>query len=1014
MFLYRYLFLLFIAVFCYGHEDQLKFDHLTVEDGLSQGTVYAILQDNRGFMWFGTRFGLNRYDGYNFRSFNNDPNDLNSLPGHRVLGLLEDHNGSLWVATEMGGVARYNRNTENFTNFRHDATDPGSLSSNLTITLFEDSEQTLWVGTQQGLNRLDKDQLEFEKYFHVEGDSSTLSSSHISAIAEIMPGTLLLGLGNGSLATLNLLSGKITNIQNGLFHPSRSGTRPITSITKDRDHDYLWLSRYGFGLVRYDFKDGILNHYKQATNSYNAVGANFLYSIAQDQMGQLWLGSVSGLTVFDPKTEAFSFNVHDDQNPGSINDEIIQSCFIDEQGLVWAGSESKGINIYKPKQIRFEHIRYDVDNPQGPSANSVYSLAEDQGGDIWFTTMPGGTNRFNPVSGTYRYYQTDDSKPVWSLNYAMQVMIDQTGMAWMGSAAAGLSEVDPASGTRLSLYFNRASDPMSLSESNILSITERRNGTIWVGTKNKGLNRFNRETNNFTRFQYDPNDSSSISGDRIYVLLEDHADVLWIGTAKGGLNRFQAGTESFTAYKYAIDDDNCIGSNCVLTLHEDSRNNLWIGTRGGGLNKLDSTRQTFSTLDIGFDNIDIIVYKILEDDHGFLWLSTNNGIIKVDPEQGFLNRYTLIDGLQGTEFFYNSGLKDSQGYLYFGGANGFNRFHPDSILNNNHIPPVVITNLKINYTDVPIGEMSDGRTVLSKSITETNKIILSHLDRTITFTYSALDYSDTERNRFAYMLENFDDSWVDAGANHQVSYMNLEPGDYIFRVKASNNDGLWNEAGVSLAISILPPFWETWWFKLVSSLGLIVMILIYVRLRMKHMELEKKKLEALVIERTAELKLEIEERQRVETEKMQLKVDHLRRELVSQSICVTEKQEIMNNLFKELKDIQKMDANEMRERFNGVVRYFKNLFKSDQDWGEFEKWFTEVHTDFFENLRRDHSELSQREVKVCALLRLNLSSKEIANLLNVQLNTVEIYRHRIRKKINLPTEANLNQYFARI
>ena len=477
------------------------------------------------------------------------------------------------------------------------------------------------------------------------------------------------------------------------------------------------------------------------------------------------------------------------------------------------------------------------------------------------------------------------------------------------------------------------------------------------------------------------------------------------------MNRFHPGTESFASFTYSIDDDNCLGSNNVLTLHEDSRNNLWIGTRGGGLNKLDSARQTFSTLDIGFDNIDIIVYKILEDDHGFLWISTNIGIIKVDPEQGFLNRYTLIDGLQGPEFFYNSGLKDSRGNLYFGGPNGFNRFNPDSVWNNPHVPPVVITNFKINYDEVPVGMMQDGRSILTRSITETKSITVGPQDKIISFTYTSLDFSDPQRNRFAYKLDNFDDDWIQVGSDRSVTYTSLDAGEYTLQVKASNNDGLWNEEGVSIAITVLPPFWQTWWFRLVSSLVLIVVILIYVQLRFRSIEAEKRKLEKLVIERTAELKLEIEERQRVESEKMQLKVDHLKRELVSKSVHATEKQEIMNNLFTELKEIQKMDANAMRQRFNRIIQHFKEMFKSGQDWDEFEKWFTEVHTDFFININQKYPELSPREVKVCALLRLNLVTKDIAALLNLQLNTVDIYRHRIRKKLGLTQETNLNQYF---
>lgn len=1007
----RILFLLLLYVSAFGQNNALKFDHLTVADGLSQGSVYAILQDTSGFMWFGTRFGLNRYDGHEFRHFNHDPKNQNSLPGYRVIALLEDHRGALWVASETGGLAIYNKDTENFTNFRHDATDPGSLSSNLTTCIYEDSNHSLWIGTKQGLNRLDRAKLEFQKYFHIEGEDSSLSSSHVTALSEITPGILLIGLGNGSMATMDLQSNKITNIQNGIFRPSRTGTRPIMCITRDQQNDYVWLSRFGYGLVKYNFKDGILNRYKQATSSYNSAGTNFIYSIAQDQQGRLWLASVGGLTVFDPETGQFSFNEHDDQNPGSVSDQIIHSTFIDRQGLVWAGSETKGINIYKPNQIRFELFRHESDNSQSPSANSVYSIAEDEGGDIWFTTMPGGTNRFNPNTRTFRYYQTDDSKPVWSLNYAMQVLISKSGMVWIGTAVAGLSQIDPLSGERLKLFYNYVPDSLSISGSIIYTIYETRDGTLWVGTKDNGLNRYHREAENFTRFQHDPENPSSISGDRIYVTLEDHAGVLWIGTAEGGLNRFDAETESFASFKHSADDENCIGSNCVLALYEDGQHNLWIGTRGGGLNKLDSARQIFSTLDLGFDNLDIIIDCILEDDHGNLWLSTNNGVIKADPEQGFLNRYTLIDGLQGNEFFYSSGLKDSQGYMYFGGPNGFNRFHPDSLINNPNIPPVVITNLEINYAEVPIGKMTDGRSILTRSISETKNITVGHQDKIISLTYAALDFSNPQRNRYAYKLDNFDADWIQAGSNHSVSYTSLEPGDYNFHVKASNNDGLWNKAGVSLAITVLPPFWEAWWFRLMLSATLILLVLIYVRLRFKRLEGEKSKLQKLVRERTAELKAEIVERQKVETEKMQLKIDHLKRELVSKSIHATEKQEIMDKLVHELKGIQKLDAKEMRESFNGIVRYSKKLLTSGQDWDEFDKWFTEVHTGFYKNIHDEYPELSQREIKVCALLRLNLVTKEISNLMRVQPETIDTYRYRIRKKITLKPEENLSKFF---
>ncbi|NQV15816.1 hypothetical protein HQ531_10200 [bacterium] len=1011
--LYQLLLLLIMSVFCYGQNNQIKFDHLTIEDGLSQGTVHSILQDNRGFMWFGTRFGLNRYDGHEFKVFAHNPEDKTSLPGYRILNLCMDHSGTIWVGTETNGLARYNQTTENFHNFHFDPADSSSLSSNLITCIFEDSEQTLWIGTQDGLNRLDKNGQGFSKYYHLDNDSTSLPSNHISALSEVSPGILLVGTGSGEMAEFDIGSSQFTEIRNEQFWPSNSSNRGIQEILKDRNHDYFWVSRLTYGLTKFSLSEGILENYRLFEGTGRVTSTDFIFSICQDQDGRLWLATVGGLTLFNPQTETFIFNTHDDSKSFGLGDEIIYSVFNDDQGLVWAGGDSQGLNIYKPNQIRFELFSHSSANSQGPSGNDIYSIIEDRFGDIWFTSLGGGTNRFNPTTGTYRYYQTDDTKRgVWSMSYAMKVMIDQYDKVWIGTAVAGLSQVDPQSGERLKLYYNnwRAN---SLSGPTIYSFSEARDGTIWIGTMDNGLNRFNREADNFTNFAHDKNDKSSIGGDRIYALLEDESGVLWVGTAKGGLNRFYPESQSFTSFTNKIEDKNSIGSNCILDLYEDSENNLWIATKGGGLNKLDPQRKNFSRLDLGFENQNIITYSIEQDDQGYLWISTNKGLIKADPEHGFLNHYTSVDGLQGNEFLYGSSLKDSRGYIYFGGPNGLNRFHPDSVLNNAHIPPVVITKFKINYEEVPIGKMPDGRTVLDKSITETRGIVLIHQDKVISITYSALDYSSPDRNRFAYKLDNFDENWIQAGFDHTVTYTSLEPGDYTFHVKASNNDGVWNDTGVSVDITVLPPYWQTWWFRLLLSLILVFMVLMYVRLRFRRMEIEKRKLEKLVIERTAELKLEIEERQRVETEKMQLNVDHLKRELVSKSMHVTENQDNVNALIGQLKDMQKLDNNEMRQGFNGIIRYSKNLFKSGQDWDEFEKWFAEVHTDFFENILSEYPELTQRELKVCALIRINLVTKDISNLMKVQPKTIQIYRHRIRHKLGLTSDENLNHYLVR-
>ncbi len=1004
--------LLMISHAC-AQDNTMRFEHLTVEDGLSEGAIYSILQDTKGFMWFGTRFGLNRYDGHEFRVFNHDPKDPTSIPGHWIAALLEDRLGYIWLATQEDGVAIYNPSTENFRTFAHDKNDPSSLSSDLVTSLYEDSHGRIWIGTKNGLNRYNRESQSFTKYFKIDGDTTSICDNVITAVSEGPGDILILGLGSGSISTFDIKTENFENITSGPFTPNWTSDRAIKAILPDKNSDYIWISRFTIGLYKFDVKKGIEKEYRKFGIHPRGVASNFTLQISQDHQGRLWLASVDGFTVFDPISETYIYNDPDEKNPSSVNDHIIYSSYVDRHGIVWGGSEAKGLNIHRPNLVRFELHQHEPGNLQTPSANSVFSLAEGLDGDIWFSTIPGGFNRYNPITKSYRYYQSDrNSLLVYSLNYAQEVMIDHRGMTWFGVNAAGLMEFEPESGKRLNLFYPEPGNSNSLSGHTVHSLLETSDGSIWVGTKENGLSKYSRESNSFTRYKSNPDNPTSLRGERIYTLLEDHAGVLWIGTAQGGLNRFHPETETFTSHVYTAGTDNCIQSNAVLALYEDGHHNLWIGTKGGGLNKLDSTRQYFSTLDLGRDNVEISIKGIEEDDNGYLWLSTTDGIIKADPESGFQNRYTSIDGLQGNEFYYSSSLRDSQGYMYFGGPNGFNRFHPDSIRNNAHIPPVVITGLDINYQPIPIGEMPDGRTILSKSITETDELVLSHHDQVISFTYSALDYTDPSRNRFAYKLDNFDEEWVQAGFSHKATYTSLEPGSYAFRVIASNNDGIWNDEGVAIAIIVKPPYWKTLWFKAGISLLLIFLFYTYIKLRLRRVEHEKRKLEGLVIERTDELRVEIEERQRVETEKMELKVEHLKRELVSKSVCATQKQEIMNNLFSELKDIQKLDANEMRQKFNRLIKYFKDMFSSDQSWEEFEMWFTEVHTDFFTNLRSEHPELSQREVKVCALLKLNLLSKDIANLMNIQVNTVDIYRHRIRKKVGLKTDENLNHFFA--
>ncbi|NQV15882.1 hypothetical protein HQ531_10530 [bacterium] len=996
-----------LLISLFAGEYPVKFNHLTSEDGLSQNAVYAILQDGEGFMWFGTRFGLNRYDGKEFKAFRHDPLDASSLPDFWVKVLCEDSQGNIWIGTPNGGVSKYIKHLEKFISFKHDPEDSSSISSNFITSIFEDSQESIWIGTENGLNKYDKLTNSFTTYRYNSGTLNSINQNRISAIAEIPRGTLWLGTENGSLLTLSLDSLNIN-----LVSSEWVGTSIMTSsLLVDKTKNVMWIGQFGLGLFKYDQSEGTIIPFGLVDGRSISKLLGIL-SISQSNNGLLWIGSSEGVVKYDPRTDNYEIFQHDENDPSSLSDNMIYSTYFDDQGIFWLGTESGGINQYDPDLIRFQHYHREADNPNSLYSNMVFSISKDQSGNIWFGTLGGGTSVMNPSTGIFTHYTSDDTKVNWSKNYISRVLPAKDQSIWIGTFSCGLYKLDYPIG-KIEHYRNHDLNTNSFGDKTTRALLETRDGTIWIGTETQGLDRFDKLSDSFTHFRHEPDNPNSISSNSIYSLLEDEAGYIWIGTADQGLNRFDRKSETFTHFKVSQSGEQSITDNNVLALYEDPDNNLWIGTRSGGLNKLDPDRKTISTLDLHSELSSLAVFGILQDDKKYLWLSTNQGLLKAHPDSGLINAYTVSDGLQ-SEFYFSSCVRSEDGLMYFGGMDGYNVFHPDSIKNNPHVPPIFLTGLAINYEDVPIGEDHHGPKILNHSISYSNELQLRHSDKVITFKFAALNYSASYKNQYKYIMEGYDEAWIDAGTENTAQYMNLPAGTYTFRVRGSNNDGIWNMEGTSIGVSISPPYWKTWWFNTLLALGLLGIILFYIHLRTVKLIAQRQELEALVRERTKELKSEIEERQRVETEKTQLHMDHLKRELVTKSIHLTEKQEILTNLLNEIKKFETLEEAEVKGKLNKVTRYFTSMITKGQDWEEFEKWFTEVHTDFYNILREEHQDLSQREIKVCALLRLNLLTKEIAGLLNVQPATIEIYRHRIRKKMKMDPEENLNLYLSQL
>ncbi|MGQ4650070.1 two-component regulator propeller domain-containing protein [Lyngbya aestuarii] len=815
----------------YAQETDIQFEHITVDQGLSQSSGLCILQDAQGFMWFGTQTGLNRYDGYKFTVYKYDKLDLHSLSDNWISAIYEDQFGILWVGTDGGGLNKFNRETEQFTGYIYEPDNPNSLGANRVLSIYEDQFGTLWVGTDGGgLNKFNRETEQFTRYTNNSNDPDSLSNDSVSSIYEDQSGTLWLGTRGGGVNKFDRETDKFSHYQHNPNDSNSLSNDQVLSIYEDHS-GLLWIGTNGGGLNKFERETGQFTHYKHDPKNPNSLSHDTVSSIVEDRFGNLWLGTSSwygnsygtALDKFDPKKGQFIHYTHDPINPNSLNDNTVPYVYKDNSEILWIGTGFGGINKLDTKDKKFKHYKSDPDNPNSLASNHIFSIYEDQSGIIWIGTEGGGLNKFDRKTEKFTNYKHDPANPnslsgstIWS------VYEDRSGMLWIGSQEEGLNKFNRQTG-KFTHYKNNPDNLNSLSDDTVTSIYEDHLGTFWIGTFKGGLNKLDRQTGKFTHYQNDPNDPNSLSDNTVWSIYEDKSGTLWIGGyGKGGLNKFNRETGKFTRYKHDPNNPNSLSYDRITSIYEYPTGTLWIGTQGGGLNKFNKSTEQFAnyTEKNGLPNNSVI--GILGDNQGNLWLSTEKGLSKFNPQTEKFRNYDVSDGLQGTEFDgVKAYFKSETGEMFFGGYNGFNAFYPQQVKDNPHIPPIVITDFKIFEKDVN----------LDKSISETQEIQLSHKDDFFSFQFSALDYTNPDKNQYAYKLEGFDKGWIYSGTRRYASYTNLDGGTYVFRVKGSNNDGVWNEEGTSLKIIIAPPPWKTWWAYILYVLTLVCAVCGYVHWR---------------------------------------------------------------------------------------------------------------------------------------------------------------------------------------
>jgi len=808
----------------------IKFEHITIREGLSQSSVRCFLQDRKGFMWFATVDGLNKYDGYSFKVSKPDPSDANSLSSPFLRGIIEDRSGIIWISTNGGGLNKLDPLTERFTRYQNDPHDPTSLSYNYVWVVYEDRSGRLWIGTDGGgLDKFDREKKTFVHYRYDPNDPNSLSADRVLSITEDREGMLWIGTRGGGLNKFDPASQRFTRFQNNPDDPGSLSNDYIWIVYTDPS-GVLWVGTNSGGLNKFDRETQTFIHYRfDSTNPYS-LSHDGVQAICQDRAGALWIGTVGGgVNKFDRSSGRFTRYQRDPNNPDSLSDNYIYSIYEDRSGVLWFGTEVGGVNKLDRNTEQFIHYRQTPNDPNSLSDNNTWSIYQDRSGILWIGTRTGGLNKIDREKEEVRHYFNDPDEPNSLSGIHIRAIYEaptQPGILWIGADGGGLLEFDPNTG-RCTRYRNSPGNPNSLSGNRIYSIYEDRSGVLWVGTRVGGLNRFDRQKKQFVHYRHDPNDPGSISNDYVYSIRQDRWGVLWVGTFAGGLNKFNRENETFVHFQNDVDDPHSLSSNCILSLHEDHSGVLWVGTGGGGLDKFDRQNRRFIHYNMEKGLPNEVIYGILEDRQGNLWLSTNDGIARFNPVTEKFKNYTEKDGLQSDEF--NGGAYFSSprtGEMFFGGINGFNSFYPEGLKDNTHVPPIAITAfLKFNK-----------EVKLDRPISEIKEIELSYRDYVFSFEFAALDFTVPQKNKYAYKMEGLDDEWIYTDAWRRfATYTTLSPGEYVFRVKGSNNDETWNEEGVSLRIIITPPFWQTWWFRIIAFLLIFLVFWGLYRKRMKNL-----------------------------------------------------------------------------------------------------------------------------------------------------------------------------------
>jgi signal transduction histidine kinase/ligand-binding sensor domain-containing protein/DNA-binding response OmpR family regulator len=807
---------------------QLKFRHLTTEHGLSQSNVKTILKDRDGFMWFGTADGLNKFDGYEITVYKHDAKDTTSLSDNFVSNVFEDKEGNLFISTRSG-LDLFDRASNTFLHLKN----AGKLI--FPQLVIQDKKGSLWVGANGGLGLYDLKRKRFTMFYTI---------GHIYAIKEDYSSNLWLATSEG-LKCFNLDTRNTIIYNHDPNDPGSLAGNNIRALLIDSKGN-VWTGAASTGLARLSLDKKTFTNYLHDPNNNNTVSHNDILSLLEGDDGRIWIGTENGgVSIYDPNKESFICYTKDGSDPGSVNNNSIYSLYKDNIGDIWVGTWAGGVNFLPKYGDKFTLHRQISGNENSLSDNNILSVGGDSDGNIWIGTDGGGLNVYDRETKTFKRYLKDISKQTsLSSNYVYGIVEDKKGVMFIGYHGGGADLLDVKS----EIFFHHpwSVNPSSaLLDDDVPTVYKDRDGDLWAGTF-RGLFTYNRTDKSFEHLTF--NDVQGISNAEILAMYQDRERGFWIGTNKG-LYLYNKRTGELAHYSHDPNNRQSISNSHILSITEDLKGNIWVGT-SGGLNYFNKKTKTFVAYTTKHGLANDVVQGVLTDNKGVIWFSSNKGISSFNPLTKQVKNYEAIDGLQGFEYKRMACFKTLDGEMFFGGVNGLTSFYPEKIRDNPIIPNVVLTGFEIFNKPVSLREKD---TPLNQHVSQAKQINLSYKHSVFSFKFASLNYTLPQKNLYAYKMEGFDRDWNYVGTTRTATYTNLDAGAYIFRVKASNNDGIWNEEGTSIRIVITPPFWATWWFRALAFIIVVGGTITYYRLRVNTIKAQKEVLEKQIQLRTAEV-----------------------------------------------------------------------------------------------------------------------------------------------------------------